>query len=364
MTDRATDDVADEMTNDRTEDIADDMTDGAARRAPLVLAIETSCDETAVAVVDDGPRVRSSVVTTQTERHAPFGGVVPEVASRAHVELLDDALEEALIEAGARLSDIDVFAASHGPGLSGALLVGVSAAKALALAMERPYVGVHHHEAHMTAALIEHPDLAPPYVTLIVSGGHTLIAHTRAVGRHEVLGETVDDAAGEAFDKVARFLGLGYPGGPAIDRLATEGDPASIAFPRPMLDDGCDFSFSGLKTAVVRYCREHPDARAADVAAAFQAAVVDVCVAKLVRAADRTGAPVIVVGGGVAANSALREAVAGAAAARGLLAVVPSRALCTDNAAMVGVAAQQRFALDGPTPLDDGVHPALALPGS
>ncbi len=338
------------------------MTTATSRRAPLVLAIETSCDETAVAVVDDGGRVRSSVVATQIERHAPFGGVVPEVASRAHVELLDDALEEALIEAGARLGDVDVFAACHGPGLSGALLVGVSAAKALALAMQRPYVGVHHHEAHMTAALIEHPDLAPPYVTLIVSGGHTLIAHTSDVGRHEVLGQTVDDAAGEAFDKVARFLGLGYPGGPAIDRLAVQGDSASIAFPRPMLDDGCDFSFSGLKTAVVRYCRDHPDTALADVAASFQAAVVDVCVTKLVRAAEETGAPAIVIGGGVAANSALRVAVEAAGAARGLRAIVPSRALCTDNAAMVGVAAQQRFVLDGPTPLDDGVHPGLALP--
>ncbi len=332
------------------------------RRAPLVLAIETSCDETAVAVVDHGPRVRSSVVATQIERHAPYGGVVPEVASRAHVELLDDALEEALIEAGARFDDIDVFAACHGPGLSGALLVGVSAAKALALAVGRPYVGVHHHEAHMTAASIEHPDLVPPYVTLIVSGGHTLIAHTLAVGHHEVLGQTVDDAAGEAFDKVARFLGLGYPGGPAIDALAPEGDATRIAFPRPMLDEGCDFSFSGLKTAVVRYCREHPDALVADVAASFQAAVVDVCVAKLVRAARQTGAPAVVLGGGVAANSALRAAVTAAAAAHDLQAIVPSRALCTDNAAMVGVAAQQRFALDGPTPLDDGVHPGLALP--
>jgi N6-L-threonylcarbamoyladenine synthase len=334
----------------------------ATRRAPLVLAIETSCDETAVAVVDDGARVRSSVVATQTERHAPYGGVVPEVASRAHVELLDDALEEALIEAGARLTDIDVFAACHGPGLSGALLVGVSAAKALALALDRPYVGVHHHEAHMTAALIEHPDLVPPFVTLIVSGGHTLLAHTRAVGHHEVLGQTVDDAAGEAFDKVARFLGLGYPGGPAIDRLATEGDATRIPLPRPMLSDGLDFSFSGLKTAVVRYCRDHPDALVADVAASFQTAVVDVCVTKLMRAAEQAGAPAVVIGGGVAANSALRAAVIAAAEARGVRAIVPSRALCTDNAAMVGVAAQQRYLLDGATPLDDGVHPGLALP--
>ncbi len=327
----------------------------------LVLAFETSCDETAAALVADGTMVRSSVVATQTARHAPFGGVVPEVASRAHVELLDEVLVQALGEAGATLADVDVFAAAHGPGLSGALLVGVSAAKALALALERPYVGVHHHEAHMCAARLEAPDLAPPFVTLVVSGGHTLIAHTTAPGRHEVLGQTVDDAAGEAFDKVARLLGLGYPGGPAIDELAGRVAADAVRFTPPMLDDGLDFSFSGLKTAVLRHHREHPDRPVADVAAGFQRAVVQVLVTKLMRAAAATGAPTVVIGGGVAANSALRAAVVEAADAAGLRAVVPSRALCTDNAAMVAVAAHERLALDGPTPLDDGVYPNLPL---
>jgi N6-L-threonylcarbamoyladenine synthase len=327
----------------------------------LVLAFETSCDETAAAVVVDGTDVRSSIVATQTERHAPFGGVVPEVASRAHVELLDEVLVDALGEAGATLADIDVFAACHGPGLSGALLVGVSAAKALALALDRPYVGVHHHEAHMCAARLAAPDLVPPFVTLVVSGGHTLLAHTTAPGHHEVLGETVDDAAGEAFDKVARLLGLGYPGGPAIDRLAEHGNPETVRFTRPMLDDGLDFSFSGLKTAVLRHHREHPDAVIADVAAGFQRAVVDVLVTKLLRAAAATGVPTVVIGGGVAANSALRAAVVAAGEAAGLRTVVPSPALCTDNAAMVAVAAYERLHSDGPTALDDGVYPNLAL---
>ena len=271
-------------------------------------------------------------------------------------------LDEALVEAGITIADVDVFAACHGPGLSGALLVGVSAAKALALATGRPYVAVHHHEAHMAAARLAAPDLGAPFVTLVASGGHTLVALTTAPGRHELLGETVDDAAGEAYDKVARFLGLGYPGGPAIDRLAAGGDPAAIAFPRPMLDEGLDMSFSGLKTAVVRYCRAHPGAPVADVAASFQRAVVDLLTTKLLRAAHVTGAPTVVIGGGVAANSQLRAAVATAAAAAGLRAVIPDPALCTDNAAMVAVAAHDRFAIGGPTALDDGVHPTLALP--
>jgi N6-L-threonylcarbamoyladenine synthase len=326
-----------------------------------VLGIETSCDETAAAVVDDGRVTRSSVVASQADLHARYGGVVPEIASRAHVELIDDVVEQALVEAGTDLRSIDVVAAVHGPGLAGALIVGVSAAKALALATGRPYVAVNHHEAHLYAALLEDPGLEPPLLTLVVSGGHTLLVAMHDHGRFSVVGRTVDDAAGEAFDKVARFLGLGYPGGPAIDRLAARGDPEAIPFTRPMLDDGDDFSFSGLKTAVVRHVRANPDADVADVAASFQAAVVDVLVTKLVRVAGREGFGTVVVGGGVAANSALRARVLDEAARRGLRAVVPALALCTDNAAMVAAAAWWRLRRDGPTPLDAGVDPSLPL---
>jgi N6-L-threonylcarbamoyladenine synthase len=326
-----------------------------------VLAIETSCDETAAAVVDDGRDVRSSVVASQVDLHARYGGVVPEIASRAHVELICDVIEQSLVEAGTTLDDIDAVAAVRGPGLAGALLVGVSAAKAISVARGLPYVGVHHHEAHLYAAMIEDPQLEPPLVTLIVSGGHTLLIAMDGHGKYRVLGETVDDAAGEAFDKVARFLGLGYPGGPAIDRLAIEGDPEAIRFPRPMRGEGLDFSFSGLKTAVVQYVRKHPEVGVADVAASFQAAIVDVLVEKLVAAAKETGISTVVAGGGVAANSALRTRLLDLAADGGPRVVVPSIALCTDNAAMVGAVAAYRLAADGPTPLETPVVPNLRL---
>jgi len=326
-----------------------------------ILGIETSCDETAAAVVVDGRNLCSSVVSSQVDLHARYGGVVPEIASRAHVELVNDVIGEALLEAGTTLSDIDAVAAAHGPGLAGALLVGVSAAKAIALARACPYVGVNHHEAHMYAALLDDPALEPPFVTLVVSGGHTLLIAMDDHGRYRVLGRTVDDAAGEAFDKVARFLGLGYPGGPAIDRLAPRGDPDAIAFPRPMLDDGNDFSFSGLKTAVVLYVRKHPAVEIADVAASFQAAVVDVLVAKLLRVAAQTGMSTVVIGGGVAANSALRRRLVDDGGRAGLRVVVPSVQLCTDNAAMVAAAACWRLAADGPTPLSSGAYPGLRL---
>ena len=326
-----------------------------------ILAIETSCDETAAAVVDDGRVICSSVVATQADLHARFGGVVPEIASRAHVELVGDVIEEALVEAGVTLADLDAVAAVHGPGLAGALLVGVSAAKALSLATGLPYVGVHHHEAHMYAALLEDPSLEPPLLTLVVSGGHTLLVAMYDHGKFRVLGQTVDDAAGEAFDKVARFLGLGYPGGPAIDRLARDGDPKAIAFPRPMRGDGHDFSFSGLKTAVVQYVRKHPEAETADVAASFQAAIVDVLVDKLLGAADEDGISTVVIGGGVAANSALRARMATVAEETGLRVVIPPIALCTDNAAMVGAVAAYRLGADGPTSLDGAVVPNLRM---
>jgi N6-L-threonylcarbamoyladenine synthase len=327
-----------------------------------ILGIETSCDETAAAIVDDGRLIRASVVASQADLHARFGGVVPEIASRAHVDLIGDVIEETLVEAGASLNDIDAVAAVHGPGLAGALLVGVSAGKAISLATGVPYVGVHHHEAHVYAALLEEPELEPPLVTLVVSGGHTLLIAMDAHGVYRVLGQTVDDAAGEAFDKVARFLGLGYPGGPAIDRVAREGDPKAIAFPRPMLGDGFDFSFSGLKTAVVHYVRKHPDAAIADVAASFQAAVVDVLVTKLLAAAAAEGIDTVVVGGGVAANSLLRDRMHDLAERGHVRAVLPALELCTDNAAMVAAVAAYRLAADGPTPLDTPAVPNLRLP--
>jgi N6-L-threonylcarbamoyladenine synthase len=326
-----------------------------------ILGIETSCDETAAAIVDDGRNIRSSVVSSQSDLHALYGGVVPEIASRAHVELINDVIAQSLVEAGATLGEVDAVAAVHGPGLAGALLVGVSAAKAIALATGRPYVGVNHHEAHVYAGLLEDPALEPPFVTLVVSGGHTLLIAMEAHGRYRVLGQTVDDAAGEAFDKVARFLGLGYPGGPAIDRLALEGDPAAVAFPRPMLDDGNDFSFSGLKTAVVQYVRKHPDVEVADVAASFQAAVVDVLVTKLLRVAEAAGVETIVIGGGVAANSELRTRLLDEGLTSGLRVVLPSISLCTDNAAMVAAVAWWRLGADGPTPLDAGAYPGLRI---
>ena len=327
-----------------------------------VLAIETSCDETAAAVVDDGRHVRSSVVSSQVELHARFGGVVPEVAGRAHLDLLGPVVEDALAAAGTTGAELDVVAATIGPGLIGSLLVGVSAAKAYSLAWGKPFVGVNHMEGHLHAAFLEDPELALPAVVLLVSGGHTLLVLMTREGRYRLLGQTIDDAAGEAFDKVARFLGLGYPGGPAIDRVAREGDPGAIAFPRGLANQGYDFSFSGLKTSVVNYVRKHPEAAVADVAASFQEAVVDVLVEKARSAAADLGARGICIGGGVAANSVLRERIAAACSADRLAAFVPSRAMCTDNAAMVAATAWYRFRLDGPTPLDAVADPNLRLP--
>jgi N6-L-threonylcarbamoyladenine synthase len=327
-----------------------------------ILGIETSCDETAAAVVDDGRDVMSSVVSSQVDLHARYGGVVPEIASRAHVELVNPVIAQALVEAGADIDRLDAVAACHGPGLAGALLVGVSAAKSIALVAGIPYVGVNHLEAHLHAAFLEQPDLQLPVAVLIVSGGHTLVVAIDDIDRYRVLGQTVDDAAGEAFDKVARFLGLGYPGGPAIDRLAADGDPNAIPFPRPMRDEAFDFSFSGLKTAVVNHVRHNADAEVADVAASFQEAVVDVLVEKLVAAAETVDAKAMVIGGGVAANSRLRTRLLDAATETGREAVLPSRSLCTDNAAMIAGIAHRRLLVDGPTPLSAGADPNLRLP--
>jgi N6-L-threonylcarbamoyladenine synthase len=300
-------------------------------------------------------------VTSQIELHARYGGVVPEIASRAHLELLPAAVDQALADAGVSGGDLDAVAATVGPGLIGALLVGVSAAKGLALAWDLPFVGVNHLEAHLFAPFLERPDLELPLVVLLVSGGHTLVVDMTAKGRYKVVGQTLDDAAGEAFDKVARYLGLGYPGGPVVDRLAGDGDRSAIAFPRSMLNDGLDLSFSGLKTSVVNHVRKHPDSRTADVCASFQEAVVDVLVAKARRAADQVGARGMSLAGGVAANSRLRQRWVEACDADGRAAYLPSRAMCTDNAAMIGAAGAWRLAHEGPTALDAGAAPNLAL---
>ena len=326
-----------------------------------ILALETSCDETAAAVVADGRRVLSSVVSSQVDIHATFGGVVPEVAGRAHVDLLTPVVTEAMTRASVTSADLDAVGATIGPGLIGSLLVGVSAAKAYSLAWGIPFVGVNHMEGHLHAAFLEDPEIALPAVVLLVSGGHTMLIHMTAEGRYRLLGQTIDDAAGEAFDKVARFLGLGYPGGPVIDRLAASGDPTRVEFPRGLRGQGYDFSFSGLKTSVINYVRKHPDISVEDVAASFQAAVVDVLVEKLRHAAAGADARSMCIGGGVAANSALREAVVNAAAEDGRAAFIPSRAMCTDNAAMVGATAWYRLRTDGPTPLDAAADPNLKL---
>jgi N6-L-threonylcarbamoyladenine synthase len=327
----------------------------------VVLGIETSCDETAAALVMGGSDVLSSVVSSQIELHADFGGVVPEIASRAHLEALNPVVARAVVQAGIDESRIDAVACTIGPGLIGALLVGVSVTKSLALAWDVPFVGVNHLEAHCYSAFLEDPTLEFPLVVLLVSGGHTMLVEMRGHGRYRLLGQTIDDAAGEAFDKIARFLSLGYPGGPAIDKAALSGDPEAIRFPRAMLNEGLDFSFSGLKTAVVNHVRQHPDVSSADVAASFQAAVVDVLVVKARRAAAQVGATGLVLGGGVAANSLLREELLGACAADGRRGFLPSREMCTDNAAMIAAVAWHRLGSDGPSPLDTGAYPNLRL---
>jgi N6-L-threonylcarbamoyladenine synthase len=328
----------------------------------LILGIETSCDETAAALVMGGTDVVSSVVSTQIDLHAQYGGVVPEIASRAHLDMLNPIIARAIVEAGVDERRIDAVACTVGPGLIGALLVGVSAAKALALAWDVPFIGVNHHEAHLYSAFLEDPSLQFPLVVLLVSGGHTMIIEMRDHGQYRLIGRTIDDAAGEAFDKVARFLGLGYPGGPAIDREARQGDPEAIAFPRAMLHEGYDVSFSGLKTAVMNHVRKHPDVSSVDVAASFQAAVVDVLVAKTRRAARDVGAKGLVLAGGVAANSLLRERMLQACIDDGMQAFLPSREMCTDNAAMIASAGWFRLRSDGPTSLDVGAFPNLRLP--
>ncbi len=342
----------------------------SSQAAPLrVLAIETSCDETAAAVVDDGRIVVSSVVSSQVDLHARYGGVVPELASRAHLELIVPIVTEALEGAGLDrrgrpldgATGLGAVAATIGPGLVGSLLVGASVAKSLAMAWRVPFVGVNHLEGHLYASLLEQPELELPVIVLLVSGGHTLLIEMEGPGRYHLLGRTRDDAAGEAFDKVARFLDLGYPGGPAIDRVAHEGYPGAVNFPRAWLDGSLDFSFSGLKTAVVNHVRANPDISTPDVAASFQQAVVDVLVAKTFQAAEDRGARGICLAGGVAANSLLRVRAERAGAAVGLPVYLPSPAMCTDNAAMIGAAGYFRLLRHGPSGWGTGVEAGMGF---
>ncbi len=318
-----------------------------------VLGIETSCDETAAAVVDDTLHVHSSVIESSIDQHRAFGGVVPELAGRAHITTIGPVVREALLQAGLDPTNpaIDAVAVTSGPGLIGSLLVGLSAAKTYALAWGVPFVGVNHLEGHLFAPLLEQRDLEWPLLTLLVSGGHSLIVLQEGLGQHEVLGETIDDAAGEAYDKVARWLGLGYPGGPEIDRLAQGGNPGALALPVSMIGDDFDFSFSGLKTAVVRATQKNPDVAIGDVAASFQSAVGEQLLRKLRRALERYDVKGVALAGGVAANSHLRVLVRSLADEFGVVSHLPSLSMCTDNAAMIGAAGLYRFAHDGASAL-------------
>ena len=314
----------------------------------LILAIESSCDETAAAVVKNGRTVLSNVISSQIALHTLYGGVVPEIASRKHIEKINQVIEEALSQAQVTLGEIDAIGVTYGPGLVGALLVGVAEAKAIAFARGLPLVGVHHIEGHVSANYIENPELEPPFLCEIISGGHTHLVIVQDYGEFEILGRTRDDAAGEAFDKVARAIGLGYPGGPKIDKLSKEGNPAAIAFPRAHIEEApYDFSFSGLKSAVLNYlnkCRMTGEPIVeADVAASFQQAVVDVLVDNALRAAEDYHMDKLAIAGGVASNQTLRRAMENACRERGIHFYHPSPILCTDNAAMIGAAAYYEF---------------------
>ncbi len=313
-----------------------------------ILAIESSCDETAAAVVEDGIKVLSNVINTQIDLHKAFGGVVPEVASRKHIENISDVIDTALAEAKLQLSEVDAIGVTYGPGLVGALLVGVSTAKALAFAAKKPLIPVHHIKGHICANYIEHPDFKPPFICLVASGGHSHIVYVKDFNTCEVLAKTGDDAAGEAFDKVSRVLGLGYPGGPAIQEAARSGNPEAIRFPRVnMGDSGFDFSFSGVKTAVINYIhnarQKGIEINKADIAASFQSAVTDVLALHLIECAKKFGVMRIALAGGVAANQPLREKCEELAKENAMEFVCPSMKLCTDNAAMIGCAAYYEY---------------------
>jgi len=304
-----------------------------------ILGIETSCDETSAAVLSDGRDILSNVIASQTDLHAKFGGIVPEIASRKHVEVLNAVIQEALDGAGVGFSDLNAVAVTNRPGLVGALLVGVSAAKAISAALSIPLIGVHHLEGHIYANFLANPEFGFPFVCLVVSGGHTDLIVVKGHGDYEILGRTRDDAAGEAFDKSARVLGLGYPGGPIIDQLAQKGNPTAVKFPRSKLDDTLDFSFSGIKTAVIRFFREKgSEFKIEDIAASFQAAVVDMLINTTLAAIERTGIRRLALAGGVAANSGLQTRMREVASERGLELSCPPPILCTDNAAMIACA--------------------------
>jgi len=319
----------------------------------LILAIESSCDETAAAVVRNGREVLSNVISSQIALHTLYGGVVPEIASRKHIEKINQVIEEALGEAKVTLDDIDAVAVTYGPGLVGALLVGVAEAKAISFARKLPLVGVHHIEGHISANYIENPELKPPFVSLVVSGGHTHLVIVKDYGEYEIIGRTRDDAVGEAFDKVARSIGLGYPGGPKIDKAAKNGNIHAIEFPRANVEGAeYDFSFSGVKSAVLNYVNQcamkgeivsESETMVADVAASFQAAVVDVLVARAIKAVKEYGMDSLALAGGVASNSYLRSEMEKACAAEGIKLYRPSPVFCTDNAAMIGVAAYYEY---------------------
>ncbi len=314
----------------------------------LILAIESSCDETAASVVKNGREVLSNVISSQIELHKLYGGVVPEIASRKHIEKINQVIEEALSEANVTLDDLDAIGVTYGPGLVGALLVGVAEAKAIAYAKNLPLVGVHHIEGHISANYIENKDLEPPFICLVVSGGHTHLVCVKDYGKYEIIGKTRDDAAGEAFDKVARAIGLGYPGGPKIDKLSKEGNPNAIVFPKAHITDApYDFSFSGVKSAVLNYingCQMKGETYScADIAASFQKAVTDVLVDNAMRAVKEYGLSKLAIAGGVASNSTLREAMKTACDKNGVTFYHPSPIFCTDNAAMIGVAAYYEY---------------------
>lgn len=326
----------------------------------VLLAIETSCDETAAAVIDDSLAVRSSIVASQIDLHAAFGGVVPELASRAHLQTVTPIVQQALDEAGVSGPDLTAVAVTAGPGLVGALLVGIATAKSLALGWGLPVVGVNHLEGHLASVYLADPEVPFPQIALLVSGGHCMLTRCTEPGRYELLGETVDDSIGEAYDKVARYLGLGYPGGPVLDRLAATGEDV-LGFPRPMLGDGYTFSFSGLKTAVVNHVRADPGFSERDVAASFVAACMDVLVAKLRRALEAFGDPALAIVGGVAASPILRARAQVLADEFGTRLLIPPQAMATDNAAMIGVAAWHKLLSGGTSPASFGPEPDLRL---
>lgn len=332
-----------------------------------ILAIETSCDETSAAVVVNGREVLSNIISSQIDIHTKFGGVVPEVASRKHVEVIGFVVQEALDKAGVTLNDIDAIGVTYGPGLVGALLVGLQYAKGLAYALKKPLIGVNHIEGHISANFIQHKELKPPFVCLVVSGGHTFIVYMKDYGEFEVLGQTRDDAAGEAYDKVARAIGLGYPGGPKIDNLSKEGNPQAIKFPRANFHDdkSLDFSFSGVKSAVLNYLNQmemkKEEINKADVAASFQKAVVDFLVDNTIKACKLKKVDKVAVAGGVAANSCLRETLITAGRKDNIDVLFPEFILCTDNAAMIGSAAYFEYMKGNIAPLTLNAIPNLKL---